>query len=286
MSEDGKRVWYDLYLSYSGRKSYDTCPKQYEFRYILKAPSDKDQSGSFFGSIIGKLFEWFYERRLWSAPDPVAATLDLSEAAMSEVFRKEKWDEATNPALCHQIRQDLRKYVPTTIDIIRKFSFLTPYTKAEVDLTVVYTSEKHGLTMKIGGRCDYVHSHDMRDVWILDGKASQHKDKYVDPEQLIWYAVQYYLKYRVAPTRLGFVFFRFPEDPVKWIAYDEEAMRASVTHTFDVAKRIHLKMFDPTPSDECKLCDYKNLCPEGSKYLSSQKVHERITDTLFDLEPV
>lgn len=277
---------YDLYLSYSGRKSYLTCPRQYEFRYILKAQSDRNPRDSLFGSIIGKLFEWFYERRIWAEPDPLRTMLDLCEPAINHVFRSEKWDEQGDPPLSHTIRSDLRKYIPLSMEIIRKNELLTPYSKAELDLTVMYSSERHGLTLKIGGRADFVHSKDQRDVWLMDGKASQHRDKYVDAEQLIWYAVQHYLKNRVAPSRLGFFFYKFPDDPIKWISYDEDSMRASITQTFDVAKKIHLKVFPTTPSDECRLCDYRSLCDDGIKFMSNKKVEDRVTESIFDLEQI
>src|ERR1700683_5196061 len=108
----------DAYLSYSGRKSYLTCPKQYEHHYILDTPSDRSPRDSLFGSVIGKLFEWFYEKQLWALPDPAIATLALSEEAINQVYTKEKWEEHQDPYLSAQIREDLRKYVPTGIEII------------------------------------------------------------------------------------------------------------------------------------------------------------------------
>ncbi len=277
-----------FYLSYSGRKCYLVCPKQYEYKYIKKEEVERDPKDSLFGSIIGKLFEWFYEKKIWSDPDPTKSLLDLSEKAITEVFKKEKWDEFRDPIHTQQIREDLRKFVPSGVEIIRKFGFLTQYSRAEADLTVLYTSEKHGMTIKMGGRADFIHSKDRLDVWILDGKASRHKSKYIDPEQLIWYAVQHYIKYRVAPTRLGFIFYKFPDDPVKWIDYDEEAVRSSLNQTFDTAKKIVLKQFQATPSDFCKLCDYGGICEEGLKYRSEKKLEDgsRISDSIFDLEQV
>jgi len=48
---------YDIYLSYSGRKSYLVCPLQYKYRYILKDKSRGDPRGSIFGSAIGRVFQ-------------------------------------------------------------------------------------------------------------------------------------------------------------------------------------------------------------------------------------
>jgi hypothetical protein len=92
----------------------------------------------------------------------------------------------------------------------------------------------------------------------------------------------------VAPVRLGFIFWCFPEDPIKWISYDNNAIRASLDRTFEVAKKIQLKQFDPTPSGECHKCDFLNKCEEGQRHLAKRKVETggRIESSIFDLESV
>lgn len=280
---------YDLYLSYSGRKSYLTCPRQYHFRYVLKAPGRGDPRGSIFGSAIGRVFQWFYDRRLWAEKDPTAACLSVIDEAIESVFREAKFDPTSDHSFRSVVRQDMLKYVPAGVKTIQKLGLLTVNSRAEVDLSVLYGSEKYGMSVKMGGRADFVHSPDMRSVSIIDGKASKYREKYVDSEQLIWYAVQHYIKYHVAPVRLGFLFWAFPDDPIKWIAYDSQAMRASVDKTFEVAKKIQLKMFDATPSGVCHRCDYKGQCEDGRKYLAHRKRETGggyIENSIFDLEMV
>jgi len=287
MSEQKQK--HDLYLSYSGRKCYLTCPKQYEYKYIKKELVERDPRDSLFGSIIGTLFEWFYEKQIYKASDPTKSLLDLSENAITQVVKKEKWDESLDPILMAQIRAELRKYVPSGLEVIRQKRFLTSYSRAEADLTCTYMSEKHKLTLCIGGRCDFIHTENrVTDVTILDGKASKHREKYIDPEQLIWYATQHYIKYHVAPRYLGFIFWKFPEDPLKYIDYDEDSVRSSLNLTFDVATKIKLKMFNATPSDNCKLCDYSGRCEEGLKWKAAQRIADgsRIVDSMFDLEQI
>lgn len=275
-----------MYLSYSGRKSYKTCPKQYEHRYVLKTVAVDDPRSSLFGSIIGKLFEWFYEKKFWAAPDPTKACLDAVEDAIDLVYGEENFTRAQDPGFTNLLRQELLTYVPAGVDTIRKHGFLSVSSRAEEDLSVVYTSQKHDLSLKMGGRCDFVHGRDKLDIWILDGKGSKHREKYVDAEQLIWYASQHYLKYHVAPTRLGFIFWKFPQDPVKWIDYTSDDIRKLVQDTFDVAKKIQLKVFGATPSGECHRCDYRESCDDGKKYLAKRRVENggRIESSIFDLE--
>lgn len=278
---------YDLYLSYSGRHSYMTCPRKYHFSYILKDPVRRDRRNTFFGSIIGKVFEWFYTRRVWATSDPTGTSVSYIDDASRSIFEHEKFDPVMDPAFCSLLRQDLHKYVPQGIEIIRSHGFLTPQSRTETDLVVNHTSSKHDMTVRIGGKSDFLHG-DSKNTWLLDGKGSKHRDKYVDAEQLIWYAVQHYIKYHVAPTRLGFIFWCFPEDPVKWIAYDNQAMRASLDKTFEVAKKIQLKQFDATPSGECHRCDFNSKCDDGQRYLARRKVETggRIESSIFDLEQI
>lgn len=285
MSDD-RRQGYDIYLSYTGRKTYLTCPKQYEFRYIKKEKGKYDPRNSMFGSIIGKIFEWFYERKFWSTEDPTSACFDNMHDAMNLVFSKENFDPLMDPRYVSSLRDDLHKFIPSTIEVIRSNGFLTTYSRSEVDLTVTYANDKHNLTLKMGGRCDFIHAGNRLNVSILDGKATKHREKYLDSDQLIWYAVQHYLKYHVAPTKLGFLMFRFPENPVIWIDYDADSMRTLVEETCVVANKIRLKIFDAKPSGECHRCDFKDRCDDGIKHLAARRKENGgwIENSIFDFE--
>ena len=280
-----------MYLSYTGRKTYLTCPRKYHYSYILKDRTRVgDARGSFLGSIIGRVFEWFYTRRAWATSNPLETTVSYVEDATREVFLRERFDKSSDPAFYGILCRDLEKYVPTGIEIIRNNGLLSSQSRAETDLTIEYTSQKHEMTLKIGGRSDFLHGNSEKDIWLLDGKASKHRDKYVDSEQLIWYANQHFLKYHIAPTRLGFIFWCFPEDPIKWIAYNNNNMRSSLDKTFEVAKKIQLNQFDSIPSPECKRCDYREKCEDGIKYLVKHKAEagERIDfdNSIFSFDSI
>jgi len=239
-----------------------------------------------FGSAIGKVFEWFYERRFWAEKDPLMACLNSVDEAIQWVCEDKKFDRLSDPAFTNILRQELHQYIPHGLEIIREHGFLTTNSSAEVDLTVLYDSPKHGMRLKMGGRADFIHGADKLHIDILDGKGSRHREKYVDSDQLIWYAVQFYLKYHVAPTRLGFVFWKFPKEPVKWIAYDNDAMRNLVDDTFEVAKKIKLQVFNAVPEGHCYQCDYRDKCEDGKKFLAGKKAESRIINSIFDLENI
>jgi len=262
-----QRDKFDLYLSYSGRKTYLTCPKQYENKYVLKTKIPRDPKNSLFGSAIGKVFEWFYNRSLWKLSDPTTECLNAIPDAIEQVCRKEKFSIDENRQFISELRGKLNEFIPHGVETIRKNQLLSANSRAEVDLSIVSHSKEFGLSVNIGGYSDFIHTNDNKNFWILDGKASKYRDQYIDPQQLIWYAVQWYLKYQISPSRLGFIYWSFPDNPIDWIEFDEDSLRKNHRATFVVAGNILNNNFPVKVSKECKLCDFKDICPEGQEQI-------------------
>lgn len=279
---------YDIYLSYSGRASYLLCPKKYWFGYLCEEKLPRDPRNTLFGTVQGKVFEWFYVRAAWAEPDPVKTTMSFVEPAMKWTFEHEKWDPDQDPALVANIREGVTDLVPSTIDVIRTNRLISPATRCEYNLQLDCSHEGYDFLVRLGGKADFLHVFPTGN-WIIDGKASSYREKYVDIEQVIWYGVQHYLKFHVAPARLGFLYYRFPKDPLQWVDFTEESIRNSLKTTFETAKKIRLNMFDPTPSFECKRCDFRPRCPEGQKFLTDRSVDQersRIVDSAFEFDRV
>lgn len=277
---------YDLYLSYSGLSCYKACPKRYFLHYVEKRPVSRNPRDVMFGSIIGKLFEWFYAGSIWSRPDPAAALLAKSEDAMEEVFAKEGFSPGSNPAYVIGVRNDLKTYVPAGVNVIRSHRLLASGSHAEADLTQEYS--RGGITLKLGGKADFIHPFSPSDVTLIDGKGGKHRGTYVDSYQIIWYASLHYLKFQVAPSRIGFLYWRFPADPLQWVDYGEADVRKCVDDAFEVAGKIRLRQFPPNTGSHCKRCDHRRHCPEGDDYVSDRDVEspDRISTSVFDVERV
>lgn len=276
---------YDLYLSYSGKSCYTVCPKSYFFRYVERKPVVRDARDVIFGSVIGKVFEWFYARSVWKKPDPAATLLSYCEDAMEEVFAKEKFDAGADPSYLATLRNDLKTYVPAGVDTIREFRLLTPTSKAEEDLTQEYS--RGGVTLKLGGKADFLHPATPTDVTLIDGKGGKHRGMYTDPQQIIWYGTLHYLKFHVAPTRIGFLYWRFPTEPLQWVDYGDDDVRKCINGAFEVAAKIRLKAFEPRPSSACRRCDFRRHCPEGKEYVSEREVSSAYADqSVFGIDRV
>jgi len=272
-----------FYLSYSGLSTYRLCPKKYKLQYVDRLTFQTDPRNSLFGSVMGKLFEWFYERKAYLQKNPTALLLSWMQAAILQVFSEKKFDEESDRHFVISLKNDVETYVPTTVDVIRRHRLVTPGSVAEFDLTQEY--RRGDIVMKLGGRADFLH----RDsgVTLQDGKGSKYREAYVDSMQLIWYATLHYLKYRVAPDRIGFIYWRFPTDPLQWVDYGEKDMREVLDRAFDTEEKVRLKVFDPRPSVNCRRCDYIGGCDEGKEFVASVKVSvERVQSTTFDLEQV
>lgn len=276
------------YLSYSGRKSYLVCPERYNLGYVQRIRVERDDRNTYLGNTVGKVFEWFYSRELWKSKNPLEACLEVVPEAIKDTFRDKRFDPSTDSTVEPMLDNQVRALIPTGIEIIRANGFLTPLSRAETDLTTTAHSEKHDITVKLGGRADFIHGKGRDDLWILDGKASKHREKYVDSEQLIWYGVQHYVKYHVFPTRLGFIFWSIPSDPVMWIEFGADDFRKSIDKTFETVKKIRLKQFEATPSSECYRCDFKDRCDAGKRWINNRKIENggRIESSIFDPEIV
>jgi hypothetical protein len=207
----------------------------------------------------------------------------MVDSAMSSVLMEEGVNPSYDPVFFSSIKEEISALIPKGIESIRSHKLLSERSQAEYKLNV--KTSKDGVTLRLGGRADFIHW--TRDgVWILDGKSSAKRELYADPQQLIWYALLFYLRFSVAPTRLGFIFWRFPDNPIQWIEYDADSMRRLHALAFEVNGKIALRQFDPTPSKSCIICDYKSVCPEGSKHAQDLRVESngRVETSLFGFE--
>lgn len=262
------------YLSYSGWKTYQRCPLEYKFNYIDNLPYTSDPRESLFGSTIGKVFEWFYDRDLWKLPDPTAAALATTREALLAVLAKESFvpDDGADMELLREIERNLAHYVPLGIENIRKYKLLSESTRTEFKLHITYKSNAHDFAIRMGGYADFIHG--MKQPWILDGKSGSKSN--VDTYQLIWYATQYYLRFHIAPVRLGFIFWLSPEEPLQWVDYEEHDIRHCVKQTYQAAQSIRLKMFDAKPSKRCKYCKYLSACEKGRTHIEAMDVEAKV----------
>jgi hypothetical protein len=282
-----------VYLSYSGYKTYKSCPRSYYHRYVGKTVLEKPDNrvNSLYGSTVGTIFELFYSDKVWSRSGVEDHLKGLVDDVLAQILERESksgvidWaDDAANYHSLEELREDVLTSIPRGLDIIRYHRLLGKDAAAEVKL------DSHINGHMIGGRADFIMTRidPHRDLVILDGKGSRHRGKYVDHQQLWWYAMLYQVKFGRMPDKLGFVFWRQePEKSLDWVNFDAPSLRDLQTGVFDVIEHIdHGKAelakadheeartivlrsdFMATPGKDCRLCAYLPVCPEGTAHKS------------------
>jgi len=297
-----------LYLSYSGFKKYDQCPYAYWHSYIGKTPPARpdDRLGSIFGSAIGVLFEEFYVQRWWKKrSDCQPFMIGQVERIVDDILKREtspgKWGspggvllwrgfgEGKNPKALYGDRDelvaDVKEAVVRGLRIVKHYRLLGPRAEAEK----VLDCEVEG--NKIGGRADFIirRTAPHGDLVLVDGKGSRHRDRYVDPKQLHWYAMLYRLHFNELPDRLAFLYWKFePPNSIDWVEFSEsdldlllEEVMSAFRHIAEARNQLPKKadsltmqgiargLFRPKPNaDNCRFCSYasKMTCPNGAGF--------------------
>jgi CRISPR/Cas system-associated exonuclease Cas4 (RecB family) len=148
-----------------------------------------------------------------------------------------------------------------------KHRLLGDYAKSEVDLTGWIDQYN-----KVGGKADILIRRSDTGITIMDGKNSAHKKKYLNPDQLRWYALCFYRAFSEYPDRLGYIYWRFPydketgEDGVEWIEYTKDDLKRLAQLAVETKTKMFKQKFAPTPLvATCRFCDYASVCSSAAK---------------------
>jgi hypothetical protein len=203
-------------LYWSSLELYETCPQKYLWsrgwatldvggglgrpKPVPVKSSDHHRA---MGIALAKVVEDFYNLEMWRDTSGLADR--LADRVEKELVIKICRDGAVGFLRTLKYDRLLGAYARAEVTLVGRVDANTP----------------------IGGRPDIVLHRDDSGISILDGKNSQSKGKYTDPDQLRWYALCYRLVHNVLPARLGFIYFRYPADPaagvsgVDWVPFVE-----------------------------------------------------------------
>ncbi len=112
----------------------------------------------------------------------------------------------------------------------------------------------------LNGRIDFIRTLPNGDIELLDGKSTKHMDR-VDPEQLMFYALMYFLRHKKLPVRLGFLFYRY--QVIQYIDFNRDILIQFKNKLALAKKAIKVdKEFEARVklSKVCQWCPYKLLC--------------------------
>jgi hypothetical protein len=221
------------------------------------------------GIVLSSVIEHLYNDELWrdpaSLPDRI---VEMVNREFTLVLGEKKVDWKVSPPR-YELLDVCMKGALGFLKTMKANRLLGSYAKSEVDLTAwvdQYTP--------IAGRPDIIIRRDDTGVMILDGKNSLTPGKYTNPDQLRWYALCFRLAYNVMPSRLAFVYFRYPDgQPPKdhpagqpWtgmvdVLFNQEDLKALGVRAKEVHRAMQKELFDPRPSSKnCRFCDYRTVC--------------------------
>jgi CRISPR/Cas system-associated exonuclease Cas4 (RecB family) len=264
-----------VWLSFTGYKQFKTCGEAYNLERFLKQkpPEKESKHNALVGTVLQRVYEDFYNQELWrlgkATSDELLKRADQYHWEFLEKNYVDFEHVTCKYASPYETLNDVLEVTPKILEGIKREKFLGPYAKSEVEIKV-----RFGASDFLIGHLDFVIRLPSGEVLILDGKASKHREKYIDEDQLHFYALLFYMRYKKLPDRMGFFYYRFADDPEKAIDWVEVSplkvkdLRQSIQ---DVIDDIRKRRFVANPStNNCKYCPYQTVCKAR---LSQQKVN-------------
>jgi len=236
-----------------------------------ETPPEKDsRHNAIIGSVVQHVFEDFYNKELWrKGAQTSEMLLQLAENYLWEYVETEYVDfddprcRFSGPS---EVLDEIIDMVPKVLQGIKREKFLGPYSKSEIDIKVRFGQEDF-----LCGYIDFVIRKADDSILLLDGKASKHRDKYVDETQLYFYALMFYLRYKKLPDKMGFFYYSFADDPelaMDWLEVDPAKIRDLRKDIEDVMWEIKQNKkkrldFPANPvAKNCQWCQWEAQCGE------------------------
>jgi hypothetical protein len=265
-------------LYWSHLQAYEECPQKYLWGYGWgdidlgrgpgkgkPIPLEDSKHHAVMGIVIQAVLEDFYNREWWNVREYQGANLKphlirQTKDKLASILPRFHidWNKTTFEEMEEVCISGVIGYLST----MKQHKFLGVYARCEVELL-----GRAANWLPVGGRADFVIRRDDTGTTLLDGKNSGTKLKYVDPDQLRWYALCFSLSYHRLPNRLGFVWFRFPYDEqtgeqgVDWVEFTRRDLASLVDRAKAVRRGQEHEQFKPTPSYKvCRFCDFESVC--------------------------
>jgi CRISPR/Cas system-associated exonuclease Cas4 (RecB family) len=254
-------------INFHSWKDYKLCPKKYYLCYIEEKESVKNDYFALYGKLVQKFFEMFCNIWKYKTPHmfPEALRVKLEEL-YNDLLRVStvNWNTQGAKLSKDDIFEQAYKDICIIMDSNNQNYFLN--TKSEVEIEAVLNNE---ITLK--GRLDFIYRNPLAETdCVIDGKGSE-KITNVDNNQLYFYALLYYLHFKMLPEA-GFFYY-------KYNMYSPIEITMEILNKFkeDLSKDIILiqneNLYKATPGyKSCRYCDYSNSCQEKMQY---KKEHAR-----------
>jgi len=241
------------YLSHSQLSTFETCPLQYKYRYVLKIPVPPSAALTF-GDTMHRTIRAFYELVKEGKHPNVDTLLRLYEDHWVSVgFGAKVYEEKMKHHGIELLKEYYKKgYDPKRIP-----------TSLEEPFRIKITP-----TLTVGGKIDRIDTLPDGTIEIIDyktGQAPKARDVSSDP-QLTLYALSAAGEgvYKKAPEKV-IVSFYFFEDQTKVSAVrTKEELETAKKEIATKAEEISRSDFKPTPGKHCDFCEFRLICEAWS----------------------
>jgi len=247
------------YLSYSQIDTFNTCPLQYKYRYILRIPTPPSAALSF-GDTIHQTMRDFYQRAIAGQNPTKEDLLKILE---------ENWSQLGYPSKAHE-----EKYKKEGVKILSGF-FDKAYDPKNLPLTLEQVfAVKVNPNFKVGGKIDRIDKAGLG-IEIIDyktGKSVTQKDLDKDLQLTVYAmaAVNGTLTYmgllekipKPEEVKVSFYFFDTQEKISTF--RKKEDFEVVKQELLKKAEEISKSSFSPTPGKHCDFCEFRLLCEAWS----------------------
>lgn len=269
-----------MWLSYSAYSQWNKCGKQYRLDRISdKEPPVRDSKhNAIVGSVTQRIFEDFYNEKMWKINNGLVDELHKRAEVYLDEFVADNyinWSDFTCRFKSkYEPLKEIQDIIPKTIKGISREKLVGPYAVSELELKVPFGEDY------LYGFIDFIIRQEDGTLLLLDGKSSRHYDKYVNPEQLYYYSLMFFLRYHKIPDKLGFFFYRYADDPdkaIQWHPIDKARVRDIKEDIQRTMTAIHNRKFEANPEpSHCNWCVWSQICDERQEQKRQNKAKRRM----------
>ncbi|MBI5412207.1 UvrD-helicase domain-containing protein [Candidatus Peregrinibacteria bacterium] len=249
-------------FSYSQLMQFQTCPRQYEYQYVLKIPQPMSANLSF-GSTMHTTLQKFYKHVLQQKQTSLFQEFE-PKTSLEELLKiyDENWIAQGYESKAHiEVRKTRGR------EILTQF-----HEHFKEDVSHVRFLEK-SFKLKIGnytlsGRIDRADDLPDGTLEIIDYKTGRTRtEKEVENDlQLFLYAIAAHDCFSLKASRLTLYF--LDEDVKISTAPDEAKFEQVKRDVSDIADAVNRSDFSPTPSQfKCRQCPYNKICESSLGFM-------------------
>ncbi len=246
-------------FSYTQLSTYEDCPRQYKYRYVIGLPSQP--SGTLtFGSVFHNSLRTFYDRHRKSMETFDGFVTKPTKEDLLNLFESNWSNRGFKSKKEAQLRlKEGRKNISLYFDKMYKGDEIV----LELERKFRYALDDFLIRGSID-RIDYVGMEDGKKlVHVIDYKSGRSKDKkeLADQWQIILYSIvaEELLNMKVVKASYWFVEHGETVD----IDFNDKISKSIKDRIRGIVAKIRTGDFTPDPSHQCIWCDYKNICEDA-----------------------